>query len=53
MSVRRRVDTALTDHPDYLIPMHCSGTAFYEMAKQELPGRVPLSSTGTRFVFGA
>jgi 7,8-dihydropterin-6-yl-methyl-4-(beta-D-ribofuranosyl)aminobenzene 5'-phosphate synthase len=40
-------------NPDYLIPMHCSGTPFYEIAKQELPGRVPLSSTGTRFVFSA
>ena len=40
-------------NPDYLIPMHCTGNVFYEMAKQEMPGRVLLSSTGTRFVFGA
>lgn len=40
-------------NPDYLIPMHCTGTTFYEIAKQEMPGRVLLSSTGTRFVFGA
>jgi len=40
-------------NPDYLIPMHCSGTQFYEIAKQELPGRVPLSSTGTRYIFNA
>jgi 7,8-dihydropterin-6-yl-methyl-4-(beta-D-ribofuranosyl)aminobenzene 5'-phosphate synthase len=39
--------------PDYLIPMHCSGTKFFEFAKQEMPGRVLLSSTGTRFSFGA
>ena len=39
--------------PDYLIPMHCTGTMFYEAAKQALPGRVLLSSTGTRFTFGA
>ena len=39
--------------PDCLIPMHCSGTAFYELAKQALPGRVLLNSTGTRFTFGA
>ena len=38
--------------PDWLIPMHCSGTAFYEAAKRALPGRVLLSSTGTRFTFG-
>ena len=39
--------------PDYLIPMHCSGIPFYEMAKQEMPGRVLLSSTGTKCVFEA
>jgi 7,8-dihydropterin-6-yl-methyl-4-(beta-D-ribofuranosyl)aminobenzene 5'-phosphate synthase len=39
-------------NPDCLIPMHCSGTAFYEIAKQQMPGRVLLSSTGTRFSFG-
>jgi 7,8-dihydropterin-6-yl-methyl-4-(beta-D-ribofuranosyl)aminobenzene 5'-phosphate synthase len=38
--------------PDVLIPMHCSGPRFYEIAKQEMPGRVLLSSTGTRFTFG-
>ena len=36
-----------------VIPMHCSGMTFYEVAKQEMPGRVLLSSTGTRFTFGA
>jgi 7,8-dihydropterin-6-yl-methyl-4-(beta-D-ribofuranosyl)aminobenzene 5'-phosphate synthase len=40
-------------NPDYLIPMHCTGLTFYELAKQELPGKVLLSSTGTRFTFGA
>jgi 7,8-dihydropterin-6-yl-methyl-4-(beta-D-ribofuranosyl)aminobenzene 5'-phosphate synthase len=40
-------------NPDYLIPMHCTGTTFYEVAKQELPGRVLLNSTGTRYTFGA
>ena len=39
-------------NPDVLVPMHCSGPVLYEIAKQELPGRVLLSSTGTRFVFG-
>jgi 7,8-dihydropterin-6-yl-methyl-4-(beta-D-ribofuranosyl)aminobenzene 5'-phosphate synthase len=40
-------------NPDYLVPMHCTGTPFYEMAKQEMAGRVLLSSTGSKFVFGA
>ena len=26
--------------PDYVIPLHCSGEAFYEMAKVEIPGKV-------------
>lgn len=50
--VRSTVASLKDLDPDYLIPMHCSGSNFYEMAKQELPGRVLLSSTGTRFVFG-
>jgi 7,8-dihydropterin-6-yl-methyl-4-(beta-D-ribofuranosyl)aminobenzene 5'-phosphate synthase len=51
--VRSTVAALKELNPDYLIPMHCSGTTLYEMAKQEMPGRVLLSSTGTRFVFGA
>jgi 7,8-dihydropterin-6-yl-methyl-4-(beta-D-ribofuranosyl)aminobenzene 5'-phosphate synthase len=51
--VRSTVAALKELNPDYLIPMHCSGTTIYEMAKQEMPGRVLLSSTGTRFVFGA
>lgn len=50
--VRSTVAALKELNPDYLIPMHCSGTKFYEMAKQEMPGRVLLSSTGTRFIFG-
>lgn len=50
--VRSTVAALKEFDPDYLIPMHCTGTPFYEVAKQELPGRVLLSSTGTRFVFG-
>jgi len=50
--VRSSVAALKEINPDYLIPMHCTGTPFYELAKQELPGRVLLSSTGTRFTFG-
>jgi 7,8-dihydropterin-6-yl-methyl-4-(beta-D-ribofuranosyl)aminobenzene 5'-phosphate synthase len=50
--VRSTVAALKEINPDCLIPMHCSGTAFYEVAKQEMPGRVLLSSTGTRFTFG-
>ena len=51
--VRSTVAALQEFNPDYLIPMHCTGTTFYEVAKQALPGRVLLSSTGTRFTFGA
>lgn len=50
--VRQTVVALKELEPDVVIPMHCSGPAFYEIAKQEMPGRVLLSSTGTRFVFG-
>jgi 7,8-dihydropterin-6-yl-methyl-4-(beta-D-ribofuranosyl)aminobenzene 5'-phosphate synthase len=36
----------------HLIPMHCTGAPFYEAAQREMPGRVLLSSTGTRYTFG-
>jgi 7,8-dihydropterin-6-yl-methyl-4-(beta-D-ribofuranosyl)aminobenzene 5'-phosphate synthase len=37
---------------DYVIPLHCSGEPFYEMAKAEIPAKLLRSYTGTRFVFG-
>jgi len=37
---------------DYVIPLHCSGEMFYELAKVEMPTRLLRSYTGTRFVFG-
>ncbi len=51
--VRETVAALKEINPDWVIPMHCSGSAFYEVARQEMPGRVLLSSTGTRFTFGA
>jgi 7,8-dihydropterin-6-yl-methyl-4-(beta-D-ribofuranosyl)aminobenzene 5'-phosphate synthase len=36
---------------DYVIPLHCSGEMFYEMAKAEMPANLLRSYTGTRFVF--
>jgi hypothetical protein len=32
--------------------MHCSGLPFYEEAKGQMPGKVPLASTGSTFVLG-
>jgi 7,8-dihydropterin-6-yl-methyl-4-(beta-D-ribofuranosyl)aminobenzene 5'-phosphate synthase len=38
---------------DFVIPLHCTGEPFYEMAKTEMSGKLLRSYTGTRFVFGA
>ena len=39
--------------PDYVIPMHCTGEPFYEIAKAEMPAKLLRSFTGTRFVFNS
>jgi 7,8-dihydropterin-6-yl-methyl-4-(beta-D-ribofuranosyl)aminobenzene 5'-phosphate synthase len=36
-----------------LIPGHCSGDRFYDLARNELGDKVIHSAVGTRFVFGA
>ena len=36
---------------DYVIPLHCTGEPFYEIAKAEMPTKLLRSYTGTRFVF--
>jgi 7,8-dihydropterin-6-yl-methyl-4-(beta-D-ribofuranosyl)aminobenzene 5'-phosphate synthase len=36
---------------DYVIPLHCSGEMFYDLAKAEMPSKLLRSYTGTRFVF--
>lgn len=38
--------------PDCVIPMHCTGEAFFDAAREAMPGKVVRNSTGTRFVFG-
>ena len=38
---------------DYVIPLHCTGEPFYEMAKSEMPAKLLRSYAGTRFVFSA
>jgi 7,8-dihydropterin-6-yl-methyl-4-(beta-D-ribofuranosyl)aminobenzene 5'-phosphate synthase len=46
--------TAIKDMDiDYVIPLHCTGEPFYEVAKAEIPNKLLRSYTGTRFVFGA
>lgn len=38
---------------DYVVPLHCTGEPFYEIAKAEMPKRLLRGYTGTRFVFDA
>lgn len=40
-------------NPDFLIPAHCSGERFYDIARAELPGRVVQSTVGSRISFGS
>lgn len=48
----RQTITALKEIDlDYVVPMHCTGEPFYEIAKAEMPAKLLRSYTGTRFVF--
>jgi 7,8-dihydropterin-6-yl-methyl-4-(beta-D-ribofuranosyl)aminobenzene 5'-phosphate synthase len=38
---------------DYLIPGHCTGDRFYDLARAALGDKVIHSAVGTRFIFGA
>jgi len=38
---------------DYVMPMHCSGQNFIDLAKQEMPQKLVLCGTGTSFTFTA
>jgi len=38
---------------DHLVPMHCSGSNFLEVAKREMPDKLVLCTTGSRFTFSA
>jgi 7,8-dihydropterin-6-yl-methyl-4-(beta-D-ribofuranosyl)aminobenzene 5'-phosphate synthase len=51
--IREVVATLKEISPDYLIPGHCSGDRFYDLARDELGNKVIHSAVGTRFVFEA
>jgi 7,8-dihydropterin-6-yl-methyl-4-(beta-D-ribofuranosyl)aminobenzene 5'-phosphate synthase len=50
--VRDTIDALMEIDIDYVVPLHCTGEPFYEMAKAEMPNKLLRSYTGTRFVFG-
>ena len=37
---------------DYVIPLHCTGEPFFDIAKAEIPTKLLRSYTGTQIVFG-
>jgi 7,8-dihydropterin-6-yl-methyl-4-(beta-D-ribofuranosyl)aminobenzene 5'-phosphate synthase len=51
--IRQVVTTLKEINPDYLIPGHCSGDRFYDLARDALGDRVIHSAVGTRFIFEA
>ena len=38
---------------EHILPMHCSGQNFIDLAKQEMPEKLVLCTTGSRFTFTA
>jgi 7,8-dihydropterin-6-yl-methyl-4-(beta-D-ribofuranosyl)aminobenzene 5'-phosphate synthase len=51
--MRRTVEEFKAIDPDHLIPGHCSGDRFYELAREGLGDKVVHSAVGTRFIFEA
>lgn len=49
--VRQTIRELREIDPDYVIPLHCTGEPFYEIARAEMPAKLLRSYTGTRFVF--
>ena len=38
---------------DHVLPMHCSGQNFIDLAKQEMPEKLVLCGTGSSYTFTA
>ena len=51
--VRETIASLKEIDPDYVIPMHCTGEPFWELARTEIPTKLLRAYTGTRFVFDA
>jgi 7,8-dihydropterin-6-yl-methyl-4-(beta-D-ribofuranosyl)aminobenzene 5'-phosphate synthase len=51
--VRQTVAALKELEVDHLVPLHCSGEPFFEMAKAEMPTKLRRSYTGTRLVFAS
>jgi len=51
--VRRTVLELKALQPDHLVPAHCAGELFHDIARAELPGKVIRAAVGTRLDFAA
>ena len=51
--IRRTIEDFKEINPDYLIPAHCTGDRFYDLARIEMPDKVIHSAVGSRFIFEA
>lgn len=49
--VRQTISALKEIGPDFVVPLHCTGEAFYEVAKAEMPNKLVRAYTGTRLVF--
>jgi 7,8-dihydropterin-6-yl-methyl-4-(beta-D-ribofuranosyl)aminobenzene 5'-phosphate synthase len=51
--IRQTIDAFREIDPDYLVPAHCTGDRFYDLAREAMGEKVIHSAVGTRFVFAA
>jgi 7,8-dihydropterin-6-yl-methyl-4-(beta-D-ribofuranosyl)aminobenzene 5'-phosphate synthase len=51
--VRQTVAALKEIEPDYVVPLHCTGEPFYNMAKAEMPYKLVRAYTGMRLVFSS
>ena len=49
--VRRVIGGLKEINPDYVVPTHCTGEPFWDLARAEIPNKLLRAYTGTRFVF--
>jgi 7,8-dihydropterin-6-yl-methyl-4-(beta-D-ribofuranosyl)aminobenzene 5'-phosphate synthase len=51
--IHRTIEAFEEIDPDFLIPAHCAGDRFYDLARDAMGDKVIHSAVGTRFVFSA
>ena len=51
--IRQTIEAFREIDPDILVPAHCTGDRFYDLARDALGDKVVHSAVGTQFVFSA